>query len=173
MSSWRSALTTNSERLAIGRVVGAKGLRGQVKVESLSDRPERFAEGAAVYVDGDSHPRRITAVEASPRVIVLTLDGVADRDAAEALIGRYLEVDRAPLPPDTYYWHELIGVTARDEAGRLVGEVADVFRAGENEVYRIVGPDGERLVPALRAFVTALDVPARMMTVRLDEEEVR
>ena len=173
MSSWRSALTTSSDRLAIGYVVGVKGLRGQVRVESLSDRPDRFVRGASVYLDGEAEPRRITDVEPTSRTFVLALEGIPDRDAAQALVGRYLEIDRAPLPADTYYWHDLIGVTARDEAGRLIGEVADVFRAGENEVYRIVGPRGETLVPALRAVVTALDVEGRSMTVRLEEEEVR
>ena len=112
-------------------------------------------------------------MEASPRAAVIELDGIADREAAEALIGRYLEVERDPLPPGTYYWHELIGVSVRDEHGAGLGEVADVFRAGENEVYRIVGPAGETLVPALREVVLELDPAARSMVVRLDAEEVR
>lgn len=129
--------------------------------------------GATLFLDGEERARRITAAEASPRAAVIEIEGVADRGAAEALIGRYLEVEPDLLPPDTYYWHELIGISVRDDRGRLLGEIAEVFRAGENEVYRIVGEAGETLVPALRDVVAKLDVAGRSMVVRLESEEVR
>ncbi|MDQ3880080.1 MAG: ribosome maturation factor RimM [Chloroflexota bacterium] len=176
MSNWRSAHTTSSGRPAVGYVVGVKGLRGGIRVEPLSDRDDRLVSGAPVFVDSEDEPRLIGTVEpahGATRSIVLHLDGVADRAAAERLVGRYLEVDAAPLPDDTYYWHELIGITARDESGQIVGQVAEVFRAGENEVYRIVGPGGETLVPALREVVRSLDVAGRAMVIRLDVEEIR
>jgi len=147
-------------------------LRGRLKVEPLSDNPERLAAGARVFLEGEQASREITAVEASPRSAVIELAGITDRETAEGIAGRYLEVDRDPLPPGTYYWHELIGVSVRDEGGHALGEVAEVFRAGENEVYRVVGPGGETLVPALREVVIELDPAARRMVVRLDAEEV-
>ena len=97
---------------------------------------------------------------------------MADRTAAEALVGRYLEVDRDELPPDTYYWDDLIGIVVHDEADALVGEIDEVFRAGENEVYRVVGPAGETLIPGLREVVRELDVRGRTMVVRLETEEI-
>lgn len=171
-SSSRSS-PTSSERLAVGLVVGVKGLKGGLKVEPLSDREDRLDAGAAVYLDGEPTARRITGAEAPRRVRVVTLEGVETREDAEALVGRYLEVDAEPLPEGLYYWHEVLGITVFDQSGRELGAVEEVFRAGENEVYRVVGVNGEVLIPALRQVVLALDIGQRRMSVRLDEEEVR
>jgi len=105
-------------------------------------------------------------------VPVLQLQGVDDRAAAEGLAGRYLEAPPLPLPPGTYYWHQLVGLAVADEAGAALGEVVEVFRAGENEVYRIEGPSGELLVPALRDVVLSIDVDKRRMIVHYEAEEV-
>jgi 16S rRNA processing protein RimM len=156
----------------VGRVAAAKGLAGRVKVEVLTDRPERLFPGELLYLEGEDEPRRVTAREGG-RGAVIALSGVETRDAAEAIVGRYLEVAAEPLPAGTHYWHELLGIAVSDEAGGPLGEVVEVFRAGENEVYRVVGPAGEHLVPAVRDRVLELDVPGRHMRVRTDAEEVR
>lgn len=102
------------------------------------------------------------------------LGGISTREAAEAVAGRYLEMPPRELPEGAYYWDDLIGLEARDPRGSLVGEVVEIFRAGENEVYRIVGPAGERLVPALKSVVLAIDLAAGRMTVADDDAvEVR
>jgi 16S rRNA processing protein RimM len=111
--------------------------------------------------------------EAGGRVPVIALEGVSDRGAAEALAGRYLEVESEPLPEGRWYWHQLVGLEVADEQGRPMGSVVEVFRAGENEVYRIEGPQGELLLPALRDVVRAIDLERGRMTVRWEPEEVR
>ena len=171
MSSWRSKATT--ERLAVARVLGAKGLAGAVRVEPLTDTPGRLVVGASLFLEGEKRPRRVTDVQSGGRVPVVALDGIADRDAAEALAGRYLEVDAEPLPEGSWYWHEIVGLQVQDESGGSLGSVVEVFRAGENEVYRIEGSGGEVLIPALRDVVREIDVAAGRMTVRWDPEEVR
>ncbi len=170
MSSWRSSATT--ERLAVARVIGAKGLDGSVRIEALTDHPERLAAGESVWIEDEAEGRAILEAGWGGRVPILRLEGIADRDAAERLVGRYLEAPAGELPPDTYYWHQLIGLAVVDEAGSELGEVVEIFRAGENEVYRIEGPDGEILVPALREVVRAIDLAARRMVVRYEAEEV-
>ncbi len=172
MSSSRSPRRSNT-RLAVACVVGVKGLRGQLKVERLTDVEERLKPGTQLLIEGDDRPRRIAGTEERGRILVLALEGIETREAAQALVGRYLETEARELPPGTYYWHELIGISVRDEHGALVGEVAEVFRAGENEVYRVDGPGGETLVPGLRDVVIGLDIGAREMVVRLDAEDVR
>ena len=77
----------------------------------------------------------------------------------------------APLPADTYYWHQLEGLAVSDEAGGELGTLVEVFRAGGNEVYRVVSPGGERLVPALKRIVRSIDLAAGRMIVRLDPED--
>jgi 16S rRNA processing protein RimM len=155
-------------------VLGPKGLRGGIRVEVLTDWPERLAEGAEVWIDGDPEPTRITSVEAGGKSLVLYLAALDSRAAAERVTGRYLEASARELPEGTYYWDQLIGLEIVDPEGRQLGELVEVFRAGGNEVYRVVGPAGERLVPALHDVVLAVDLEAGRMTVaREDAEEVR
>jgi 16S rRNA processing protein RimM len=106
--------------------------------------------------------------------MVLHLEGVITREAAETLTGRYLEAVPRPLPEGSWYWDDLVGLDVVEPDGREVGELVEVFRAGGGEVYRIVGPSGERLVPALRSIVLEVDLEANRMTVAADDaEEVR
>lgn len=117
---------------------------------------------------------RVTRVEDGGRVRVLHLEGVTTREAAEALAGRYLEAEARPLPEGSYYWDELIGLRVVEDGGTVVGDLVEIFRAGGSEVYRVVGPAGERLIPALRSVVNDIDLEAGQMTVAPDEaEEVR
>ncbi len=105
--------------------------------------------------------------------MIIGLEGVNSREAAQALVGRYLEVEAKPLPEGTYYWHQIVGLAVTDVAGSQLGSVVEVFRAGENEVYRIEGPGGELLVPALRSVVRSIDLGAGRMVVDYQPEEVR
>jgi len=145
-----------------------------VRVELLTDWPERLTVGAELFVDGLDRPSRIVEVERGGRSTVLRLDGITTREAAEGIVGRYLEAAPQPLPEGTWYWDDLVGLDVVDPDGHEVGELVEVFRAGGGEVYRIVGPTGERLVPALRSVVLDVDLEANRMTIAPDDaEEVR
>ena len=139
---------------------GLHGLRGAVRVEVLTDRPEaRFAEGSVLHVEGDDRPLTVAwarPVEDGPGWR-LRFDEVPDRARAERLRDAYLEfaVDRSTdLESGAAYWHEVVGATVRDSTGVVLGTVADVYRAGESEVYVVRGPAGELDVPAVRDVVT-------------------
>jgi len=145
-----------------------------VRVEVLTDWPERLEAGAEVWPDGADRPLRIVRAETGGRVPVLHLAGVETREAAEALVGCYLEAPQRSLEEGTYFWEDLVGLRVESPDGGLVGELVEIFRAGGNEVYRIVGPAGERLVPALRSAVVRIDLDAGLMVVAADDaEEVR
>jgi 16S rRNA processing protein RimM len=108
------------------------------------------------------------------RGLVLTLDGVASREAADALRGRYLEVEARSLPIGSYYWHELIGLAVETDDGQPLGTIREVFRAGEAEVYRVELTDGgELLLPGVRDVVREIDLGAGRMVVHYEAEEVR
>ncbi|MGH2429564.1 MAG: ribosome maturation factor RimM [Candidatus Limnocylindria bacterium] len=169
-SSWTSSQIP-SDRLAVARVIGAKGLAGAVRLELLTDWPERFDAGSELFVEGEDQPRRVTHVEWGGRVPVVHLEGIGTREAAEALMERYLEVPARPLPEGTYYWHQLEGLRVIDERGVGLGTVVEIFRAGESEVYRVTGPAGELLLPALARVVRRIDLEAGLMVVRPDPEE--
>lgn len=166
MSSSTSSPT--SDPLAVARVMGVRGLDGHLRVMALTDVPDRLTVGAFVLVEGESAPRRITQVGASRHGPVLRLDGVTDRASAAALIGRHLSAPDPPpeLPAGTFWWHELEGLDVVDPDGRSMGRLEEVFRVGANEVYRVVGPESEILVPALRSVVLDIDLSQGRMTIR-------
>ena len=169
-SSWRSSQTT--ERLAVARVTGARGLRGALRIEPLTDWPEHLAVGAEVFLEDEAERRRIVEAQWGGRVPSVSIEGVVSREAAEALTGRYLEVEAHELPAGSYYWHQLEGMRVTDEAGAELGILTEVFRAGENEVYRITGgPGGELLVPALRDVIREVDLAGSRMVVRYETED--
>lgn len=140
---------------------GLHGLRGAVRVEVLTDQPDaRFAAGAVLHLEGDSRPLTIVTaqpVEDGPGWRVQFREA-PDRASAERLRDAYLEigVDRsADLADGTAYWHEVVGTTVKDSSGAVLGTVADVYRAGEAEVYVVRGgPAGEFDLPAVRDVIT-------------------
>jgi 16S rRNA processing protein RimM len=148
-------------RLVVAQVRGLHGLGGAVRVEVLTDRPEqRYAVGQVLHVEGDARPLTIAAaqaVEDGPGWRLLFRE-VSDRAAAEWLRDAYLEVavERSDdLESGAAYWHEVIGSTVRDSQGVELGRVADVYRAGEREVYVVRGgPPGEFDLPAIRDIIT-------------------
>ena len=155
---------TAGERLVVGQVRGFHGLRGTVRVESLTDREEeRFAVGRTLFREGAEAP--LTIVEASPDAVGwrLRFAEVPDRTAAESLRDVYLEVVVAPgeeLPRGEFYWHEVIGSKVTDLDGTALGEVIDVYRAGGAEVVVVRGQAGDLDVPLVRAVVRTF-APAR------------
>ena len=176
-SSSRSFPTPTERRLTVGRILGPKGLKGGVRVELLTDWPERLVSGAELFLDAGTEERRgvrIARIESGGRSFVLYFDDITDRTSAEALTGAYLESPARPLDDGSYYWADLIGLSVVDGRGEPIGELVEIFRAGENEVYRIVGAGGERLVPALKSAVLDVDLAAGRMTVADDDaEEIR
>lgn len=156
----------------MARIAGAKGLAGAFRIEPVTDWPERLAVGETLYLEGQDQPRQVTTVEMGGRLPVIAISGIETREDAEGLIGHYLEVEARELPEGTYYWHQLEGLQVVDEAGTELGTLAEVFRVGENEVYRVVGPGGETLIPALREVVREIDLQAERMVVRYEVEDV-
>ena len=162
-------------RLVVAQVRGLHGLQGAVRVEVLTDKPEaRFAAGEVLHVEGDARPLTIAAaqpVEDGPGWR-LVFDEVPNRQAAEWLREAYLEVevDRdEDLEAGAAYWHEVIGSTVRDSKGLELGKVADVYRAGETEVYVVRGGSvGEFDLPSVRDIITTF-APERGELV-VDEE---
>jgi len=173
-SSSRSSPTPSSRRRAVARVLGPKGLKGGVRVELLTDWPDAVAAGSQLYGEGDDGSWRVARIESGGKVPVLYLDGITTREGAEPLTGRYLEGDPRSLDPGVFFWDDLIGLRVHGPDGEPVGELVEIFRAGGNEVYRVVGPGGERLVPALRSAIERIDLDAGRIVLTADEpEEVR
>jgi 16S rRNA processing protein RimM len=146
------------ERVAVALVRGLHGLRGAVRVEVLTDAPDRFQPGSILYVEGQEAPLTVDWTGPSKPGLLVRFAEFTSREAVEPLRDRYLEVvPDAPLPEGSWYWHEIVGLEARTTDGEVLGTVRDVFRAGAGEVYVVSGGSwGEVLVPAVRGVVTEL-----------------
>lgn len=117
------------EQMKIGRITGAHGIRGELKVIPLTDDPGRFEEFEALCVDGVSYPVRNVRLHQGK--VLLTLEGVRDRTAAEALRGRFIEIardDAQELGDDEFYIVDLIGSTVCLADGREIGKLLDVLQ---------------------------------------------
>ncbi len=159
----------------VALVRGVHGLRGAVRVEILTDRPEdRYAVGSVLHGEGSDAPLTVTwssSVADGPGWR-LKFGEVRDRTAADALKGAYLEIDAGPdsvLPRGAYFWHEVVGTTVTSTDGTVLGTVRDVYRSGGAEVYIVAdGPYGEFDVPGVRDFVRIFAPKRGEMVVDVD-----
>jgi 16S rRNA processing protein RimM len=149
-----------TQRLVVALVRGLHGLRGAVRVEVLTDRPEqRFRKGAVLYREMSNAPLTIASAEpvADGPGWRIRFEEVPTRNDADHLRGAYLESVVHPvgeLARGEVYWHEVVGSTVRGVDGADLGTVQDVYRVGENEVYVVRGERyGTFELPAVRAFI--------------------
>jgi 16S rRNA processing protein RimM len=152
--------TAAPQRLVVALVRGVHGLRGAVRIEVLTDRPEqRYRPGVVLLREGSDAPLTIASAEpvADGPGWRVRFREIATRDAADALRGAYLETVVHPvgeLARGEVYWHEVVGVAVRGIDGVELGTVQDVYRVAENEVYIVSGgPYGTFDLPAVRAFI--------------------
>jgi tRNA (guanine37-N1)-methyltransferase len=144
---------TDRERVVVARVNGPHGIKGALRLESLTDDPTRFAVGSQLTPEGDEAPLTVTQSTSTPRALIVRFAEVPDRDAADALRGVYLEATAPPRRRGRYLWHEVVGTRVEDRAGETLGTVREIIRAGGGEVAIVEGPRGELLIPLVRAFV--------------------
>ncbi|MCQ4637905.1 ribosome maturation factor RimM [Anaerovorax odorimutans] len=159
------------EKIKIGKIVNAVGLKGEVKVYCYTDRKEQFEELERIYVGQEAY--EIKNVRYQGNVVILRLSGIDDRNAAEAQKNRdvsILESDLIRLPEDTYYVRDLIGIAVEDEADQPLGSLSDVLQNTSQDLYEIKLAGGKKiLLPAVREFVISIDMENRKMKVKLPE----
>ena len=141
------------ERVVVAHVRGPHGIRGAVRLESLTDDPGRFAIGSRLTREGDDRPLTVADAVSTPRGLIIRFEEISGREAADSLRDVYLEAPAPLRRRGQYLWHEVVGTRVEDRAGRLIGTVAEIIRAGGGEVAVVAGPGGEILVPLARAFV--------------------
>jgi 16S rRNA processing protein RimM len=153
--------------VAVGRVIGAWGVRGELKIELLA--PESvLGTGHTVLIAGRDYT--IERSNRSGRFVRLKITGVDTREEAQLLRGTYLQApegDLKPLPEGEYYRFQLVGLVARSLDGRELGRVVDVLSTPENEVYVVKGPDGEVLIPAVDDVVQEIDLTKGTISVEI------
>ncbi len=151
-----------------GRIVGAHGVRGEVKTEVWLDSPGFMRRYKTLYIDGQG--RRVLSARAHKSFLIVHLEGVEDADAAMRLKDRKVYVDRreVELPRGAFFLCDIIGAQVRDENGRDVGVLEDVLETPASRVYVVRG-ETEHLIPAVPEFIISTDADAGLVTVRLIE----
>ncbi|MBI5136168.1 MAG: 16S rRNA processing protein RimM [Nitrospirae bacterium] len=159
--------------VCIGVGVRAHGVRGELRVTSLSELPDRFSKGLRVVWRRDGHPDRVLTVQsAHPQgdKVILRFSGIADRTAAEGLNGGGLwaAADSSPrLDEGAYYHHQLIGLAVQDEAGAPLGTLTAILETGAHDNYEVTTAAGARfMVPAVSVFVRRVDLDGGRMVIR-------
>lgn len=171
---------TAEDRILLGHIAGAHGVRGDILVQSYADKPEDIAAYGALTDEAGARAFVLQVLRATPKGIIAHVSGIDDRLAAEALKGTRLYVRRDRLPrtaPGEFYLADLIGLAAVSPEGAAIGEVIAVQNYGAGDLLEIRLADGGKteFVPFTSACVPAIDVAAgRVMVVppvaALDEE---
>jgi len=165
-------LTKQDEIIAVGRITGAHGIRGEIRVTPYASLDK--AVWKSVYVRGHGGDRRMEATRVRPNkgVLIIALKGLTDRNAAEELSGLELCMRKADLPAldeDEYYYTDLIGSSVVTDDGVELGVVKDIIPTGGNDVLEVSGPRGTILIPAIEDVVLEVDMDKSRITVHLLE----
>jgi 16S rRNA processing protein RimM len=153
--------------MLVGRIVGAFGVKGQVKVEPLTDFPDRFTLLKSVFLGKGREKHAVLSTRRHTHVL-LGLSEVTTREAAQGLRGSDVWIPRSEamkLPEGEYYVDDIIGLDVETDGGVRLGAVRDVLSTGANDVYVVGGPRGELLVPAIRDVVRSIDVANRRIVI--------
>ena len=161
--------------VTIGRVIKARGLRGEIKVEPLSNVLDRFKflhEITLELKNGENINFNIEYSRISGVNIILKLNGIDDRDAAEKLRSAYINVtldNVAPLDNNSYYIFDLVGMGVFDSGNNKIGSVTRIEQYPANDVIVVEKETEEIIIPAIKEFIVGIDLKSKKLTVNLPE----
>ena len=163
------------EIVEIGKIKRAAGLKGRFLIASYLESPEILHGVERIRIerpDGRSSWHAVGYVNWSKKSIALEVEGIGNREEAEALVGSRVGVPSDLLgdPPEgEFYWKDLLGMAVFSESGERLGTIERVFRTGSNDVFVCTGGTREILLPAIEDVIREVDIPGKAMVVRLLE----
>jgi 16S rRNA processing protein RimM len=161
--------------IVLGRVAAPFGVKGWLRIRPFGDDPLSWRKIPHWWLGPDDkapaerwqrHGLHDCRVHGDG--LVASLDGIADRAAAENVKGWYVAVPRETLPKtadDEYYWNDLLGLAVENEAGEVLGVIDGLIPTGAHDVLRVRDGDEERLIPFVAALVVNVDLGARRVRV--------
>lgn len=151
----------------IGQIVAPHGVRGDVRIYPDTDFPKRFLKMKYGYINGKKYT--VEHARLHKRVVLMKFAGVDDRNAAELLVKKELQVPRedlVPLKKGQHYIYDIIGIDVYDLEDQRLGTLTDVLRTGSNDVYVVTADDGkETLLAAIPDVVKSIDEETKKMVV--------
>lgn len=161
----------NMKKIKIGKVVNAAGMKGEIKIVSYSDDPERFDKLGKLYL-GDV-PREIEGVRYKGATPIVKLAGIDDRDDSEEAVGKDVfmdEEDLDELPDGVHYVRDIKGSEVVTADGETVGKLKDVTNTSGQDLFQVETPDGrEILIPGVPEFILDINAEEKRITVKLIE----
>ena len=158
------------EFLIVGYILAPWGIRGEVKVEVVTDFPERFAPRKIVYLN--TRPLEIESCHPHKQHLVVKLATIDSVEDAEKLREQDLTIPRSelyPLPEGQYYTFQIIGLKVVTTEGKLLGRITEIMTTGSNDVYIVEGKRGEILIPAIEDVVKSIDLEKGKMVIEAIE----
>ena len=151
-----------------GRIVNTHGVAGEVKIEVWLDSPQFLKSFKRCFID--KREVKLLSARVHKGFLIAKLQGVEDVNAAMALKGRTLFIDRsdARLPKGAFFLQDIIGASVVDEQGNEIGKLSDVMETPASNVYVVKG-EREHLIPAVPEFIMSTDTESGIITVHLIE----
>lgn len=164
------AIPPAETRLAVGVIVGTHGLRGELKLRLSTDDPERLSQVKWVYIGEDETRHRLQSVRLHGGLALLKIQFISNPEQANEFRGKWVKIsgkDARPLEEGEFFYYQLIGLTAFDEADAELGTLVDIIETGTNDVFVIKSSSGdELLVPNHPDFVPAIEPEQGRLIVR-------
>jgi 16S rRNA processing protein RimM len=166
---------TEVSDIFLGRIVKAFGIRGELKLHPSDDfwddvlRSKRLMMQAPTEDGDERRPVAFKSTRPHGRSYVVRIDGVDDRNAAEDVVGAEVFVAEDELDvafPDELLPFQVVGVTAKDEAGEVLGKVSSVIRSAAHDIYEVENNKGTFMVPAVPEFILGIDEEKKEMIIR-------
>ncbi|MPW26061.1 16S rRNA processing protein RimM [Alkalibaculum sp. M08DMB] len=162
-----------NETLVIGKIGAPHGIKGEIKVFPLTDDPSRFDALKTFYIKNKEiyQEYSITKIKYQKSNLIVKLDGIDDRNSAEELKNKYVEIDRQDgiqLEEDEYYIVDLIGLKVY-ENDILLGELQDVIQSGGTDIYSIKTSAKDILIPAVSQYIQEIDMGNKKIIVQLPD----
>lgn len=161
--------------VSVGMVTTCHGILGELRVKVLTDFSERFDSGEklflAKYESDEMLPVTIKSSRWHNDILLVMLNEVPDRTAAEAFRGFYFWIKREdvkPLPKGSFYIFDLEGLDAFDLDGGFLGKLTEVIHTPAYDAYVIKGGEQELLIPALKKFVKEVDMEKRTISIDME-----
>lgn len=161
----------DSSYVAIGKVVKAQGLHGELKVAIYSGNPDDQTSFHEIFL-GNGNILKLHRLERSRRsgkFVIFQLAEVVDRDGAESQVGQEVFVLKSQLPPlapDEFYWHEMVGLRVVTDQGQDLGIVTSMIATGAHDIMVVTGPEKtECLIPAIKEIIVRQEKEAGVLVI--------
>ncbi|MFC2016226.1 ribosome maturation factor RimM [Chloroflexota bacterium] len=151
--------SSKPEFIAIGKILASWGFKGKLKVEVVTDFPQRFAASSKVYIN--QQPMTIDSAEWHKGKAIIKLNTIDSIEDADKLQGQLVEIHHSqlhPLPEGQYYHFQLIGLEVWTTQEELLGNITEILTGPGNDNYVVSGTKGETLIPVIEDVIKSIDL---------------